>query len=189
MEAALPLDRHPALLRGLKTTQIIVIALLVGVVALGGVFFGLRAAGLMERDEAVAEAVALTPILIAFAGLQVLVVLVVRSAVITSARRKIRDGSVRAAPRRLGTRGDAYLEAGDAGHLFKAWMTRTIVTAACFEGGALMCLVAYLLEGEAIALIAAAVCAFLLATQIPTRGRLDQWLNGELLRLGSRLGS
>lgn len=170
-----PTEQHPVLLQGLKTLQIIVFALLVGVIVFGLVLqFGVKP----EPKEPAEGALPLTWILIGFGAAEVVMILVMRTVLLANARRNIAAGTWQAP-------GGAspYAAAGDAGMFFHAWFTATIVTAAGMEAAALMSLVAYLIEGQPVALLAAGVFGILLAFQMPSRGRLDQYLQGELLRL------
>ena len=174
-----PTEEHPVLLKGLKTTQIIVGALLAGVAIFSVILFVMQP-GPGEREPAAADALPLTWLLIGFGAVEALMVWIFRGVLLGNARRHIAAGSWRP-PAGQAT----YGEAGDAGRLFHSWLTALIITAAGMEAGALMALVAYFLEGKPAALIAAGVFGLLLALQMPTRGRLDQWLGSELLRLGS----
>jgi hypothetical protein len=172
-----PTEEHPVLLKGLKTMQIIVGAMLAGVVIFSIVLLATQP-GQAEREPATADALPLTWLLIGFGAVEVLMVWVFRGVFLGNARRTIAAGTWRppAGP-------STYAAAGDAGRLLQSSFTATIIAAAGMEAGALMSLVAYLLEGRPVALVAAGVFGMLLALQMPTRGRLDQWLESELLKL------
>ena len=168
-------EEHPVLRKGLKTTKIIVGALLIGVVIFSLILmFGVKP----EEKESAEGALPLTWILIGFGAMQVVMVWVLRSVILANARRNIAAGS-------WTPPGGAslYAAAGDAGRLFQTWTVATIIGAAGMEAGALMSLVAYMIEGKPAALIAAGVFGLLLAFQMPTRARTDQWLESSLLRL------
>lgn len=170
-----PTEEHPVLLQGLKTTQIIVGALLIGVVIFSLILmFGVKP----EAKEPAEGALPLTWILIGFGAMEVVMVWVLRGVLLANARRNVAAGTW-TAPAGAST----YAAAGDAGRLFHSWTIATIISSAGMEAGALMSLVAYLLEGQPAALIAAGVFGLLLALQMPTRGRLDQWLESALLKL------
>lgn len=172
-----PTEEHPVLLKGLKSTQIIVLALLAGVLIFSLVLLFVVRPELGEREPVAEDALPLTWLLIGFGAFEVVMVFVLRGVFLGNARRNIVAGSWTAPGGRL-----PYGEAGDAGRLFHGWLTVTIITAAGMEAAALMALVAYLLEGKPVALVAAGVFGLLLALQMPTRDRLDAWLESELLR-------
>ena len=170
-----PTEEHPVLLKGLKTLQIIVGALLVGVVIFSLILmFGVKP----PEKESAEGALPLTWLLIGFGVMSAGMMLVLRGVLLGNARRNIAAGSW-TAPGGV----SAYGAAGDAGKLFHSYQMATIVTAAGMEGGALLSLMAYLIEGKPAALVAAGGFGLLLALQMPTQGRLDQWLEGELLKL------
>jgi len=170
-----PTEEHPVLLKGLKTLQIIVGAMLAGIL----IFSLILMFGVKPPEKEPAEgALPLTWLLIGFGAIEVVMVLVLRGVLLGNVRRNIAAGSW-TAPGGV----SAYGAAGDAGKIFHSYQVATIVTAAGMEAGALMSLVAYLLEGQPAALIAAGVFGLLLALQMPTRGRLDHLLESELLRL------
>lgn len=175
-----PTEEHPVLLKGLKTAQIIVGALLLGVVIFSVILLvmGPGQTGPAEVEPGAQATLPLTWLLIGFGALEVLMVWIFRGVLLGSAKRQIAAGSWQP-PAGQAT----YAAAGNAGQLFHSWLTATIIAAAGMEAAALMALVAYFLEGQPAALIAAGFFGLLLALQMPTRGRLDQWLESELLRL------
>lgn len=71
-------------------------------------------------------------------------------------------------------------ELGDVAPLMGMFQTRLIVGAALLEGGAFFCLVAYLLERQPLALIAAGVLFCFLLGQFPSVARVTGWIETEL---------
>jgi hypothetical protein len=64
----------------------------------------------------------------------------------------------------------------DAPELLPAFMTGQIVRLAMLEGAAFLNLIAYMLEGKALSLAAAAVLVLLMIAAYPTEGRVRGWL-------------
>ena len=69
---------------------------------------------------------------------------------------------------------------GPAGMLAQAFLTRTLVAAGLLEGGAMLAIIAYFLEGETISLIAAAIMIALLLLLLPTSGTFTDWVRTEM---------
>jgi hypothetical protein len=74
-------------------------------------------------------------------------------------------------------------EPRDATALLAVYQTRTIVAYALLEGAALFAGIAYLLEGEPLALIAATGAVLVMLLNFPTRGRVERWLELQQSRL------
>jgi hypothetical protein len=66
------------------------------------------------------------------------------------------------------------------GPLTQRYQTLLIIRAAIIEGAAFFCLVAYMIERQAIALIAAAILLLLLGALIPTMSRLESFVENEI---------
>jgi hypothetical protein len=58
--------------------------------------------------------------------------------------------------------------------------TRLIVGCALLEGAAFLNLLAYMLEGQLMNLVAAGLLVLIIVTQIPTFGRLTSWIEDDL---------
>lgn len=174
---ASPLARHPELLPGLRVAQVIVGALLLGVVIFLTILVYLRAKDAGAPPSA-ADGISMSLVLGIVAVVQIPVFFVLRTVLLTGARHRIAAGTpppqAEASP---------FAAAGDVGRLFQAWLTATIVLAAALEGGALLCLVAYFLEGSPVLLVMSGAFALLLAMQMPSRRTLDHWLEKELTLL------
>ena len=69
-------------------------------------------------------------------------------------------------------------------HLWERFSTTTIISAAILEGAAFLSLVTYLMTHSAVALALAIVLMMGIATTIPTRSRVDRWLNEQIRLIG-----
>jgi hypothetical protein len=153
-----------------RTTQIIVVALCMGVLSFGlVVFFG----GLADEE---AEGNTITMTSVAFAVLCLGLSVVVPRAVAAANRRKIAAGTWQPS----GNRGN--VPDTDAGKLAATYQLKTIIGAALLEGPAFFALMAYMLEGHWLSLIAAGVLLVGLLAYFPTSDRVQSWV-GEQLRL------
>jgi hypothetical protein len=63
-----------------------------------------------------------------------------------------------------------------------------IVSMAMFEGAAFFATIAYLIEGQPLALVASAVAIVLQMVQFPTEGRVSTWLEQQLFALNDLRG-
>lgn len=179
-----PLETHPVLLKALHALQIIVIALLVGVL----IFSAFVLYRLANGDGPLGESAgALTPILLIASVLAVGLTTFLRARVLESARRRITDGTWKPPAQRSAAGSplapSEFEAAGVEGRLVQTRMLTTIIGAAGLEGAALLCLIAALLEANPLALGAAGLWGFLLALQVPTRRGLEQWLESESQKL------
>jgi hypothetical protein len=106
--------------------------------------------------------------------------LVVPPLVLRSQRRQIAAGQWPPAGS-----GDNSLAApmSDAGKLCAAYTARTIVAVALLEGAAFFAIVAYRQEREPLALGAAILLTAVIATHLPTPGRVAAWVEGQLQQL------
>lgn len=185
------LDEFPVFALGVRVTQMIVFALFLGVVVFLGIASFMVASG---RVEPVASPM-LTWILVGVGAATVPLVLLLRHVVLGQARKAALAGE---GPRPAPTRGRAagpgqpgaldLAGTGAAGRLFQGWQTATIVTAAGFEGAALMGAVATLVEGYPAGVIAGGVFALVLLLFVPTQARFAQWLEGELQAIETERG-
>ncbi len=69
---------------------------------------------------------------------------------------------------------------GDAGLLWLVFLTKTILAGATLEGAALFLLVAYLIEGDALSLVVAAVLILGIVAMMPTRLGVLHWIEDQL---------
>ena len=69
---------------------------------------------------------------------------------------------------------------GEVGLLAGIYQTRTILGHAIFEGAAFLNLMAYMMEGQIIALACAALLLVAIVSRFPTRGAIENWIGDEL---------
>ena len=68
----------------------------------------------------------------------------------------------------------------DEGKLHQVYLVKTIIGAALLEGGAFAALMAFLLEGQVYSVVLAGLLLLGIAFSFPTRTRLTDWLEQEL---------
>ena len=73
---------------------------------------------------------------------------------------------------------------GEAGVLAQAFLTRTILAAGLMEAAAMISIVAFLLQGETVALVASAIMIIMLLLLWPTTGGFMDWVRGEMRQIG-----
>jgi hypothetical protein len=171
MSASEPTDRLSVCLR---ITRIIVAALALGVV-------GFAVIAVVQREQNPAPLPpqpVLTYLGLGFGGVMIVLQAVVPGLMTNQLRRKIASGTW---PLRSPARPEVPPD--DAGKLCLLFQSRTITGAAFVEGAAFFLLVAYLIEGQLIALGGAAVMLVLLLVRFPTRLGLESWLGEQQERL------
>ena len=170
--------------RQVRALRIIVAALVGGVLLF---FLVVLVSSPFAAGKAEAERPVITWIALAFAGLSVVLRLVVPGAVVSSARRKILRGEYDPARRASGDRRqqlDAFFQrTGDAGRLMIVYMSTTILAAAILEWAAFFLLVAYMVERHIPGLVVAVALALAIAAHMPSRARVFAWIEGQLRRL------
>jgi hypothetical protein len=154
-----------------RTLQIIVPALASAVLIFGGVAVFLRNGGGFKGIAAE------TPIVtFALLGAAAMVGVVGRMVVVGA----VENSGLKAIPQAKDAAGkDTF----DSAALARLYTTRTIVAAALTEGPGLMCVVAYLLEGQPFALAGAAGAVAALLVQFPTLPAAESWAEDARRRL------
>ena len=144
----------------LRTSQIIVGALVLGVLNFAAVAAFIRTTG----PQGPPNQAFITYVALASAGIATVAHFIV-STVMTGQLRKSfvgdREGSVRPPA--------------------QAFQTLLIIRSAILEGAIFFCLVSYMPEGQTIAMVAAGVLLLLLLVQFPTMGRMSAWVENELM--------
>lgn len=154
-----------------RTAQIILAALVMGVVMFGVVvLFG------MPGGQA-AQGSALTLLAVCFAGVDLVLCLLVPNLIAAVHRRKLAAGTWQAAPSR------GPVPDTDAGKLAMIYQVKMIIGAAMLEGGCFLALFAYMLERHLPSLVMAAVLLVALLAQFPTYGRVEAWIEEQLRRV------
>ena len=172
-----PRDEYPALRAALRILQTIVGMLLMGVL----VFLGVATYLTLNRSEPPTEPPLLTYILMGTALVAIVAVAYLAAAIVKRARRDLAEDRPARMPGAAAVAVPAAIaDSGDAGRLFPAFQTATILRAASYEGAAFLCLVAAIVEGHVAGLVGGAMMAVLLALQIPTGSRAEHHLEAEL---------
>ena len=159
---------EPGIVAVVRTSQIIVGALLAGCVA-----FLVVALVVVGGPSDSIEPTVLTYIASAFATVLVFVRFVVPGIVVAQARCHIRQGTWKGPSGNLSS--NATQQDGDTGKLIQVFMTRTILAAAVLEGAIFFLLVVYLSERSALSLALAVVLIIILAAGFPTVSRVSGW--------------
>lgn len=168
--------RLPAPIKPLVATlQVIFVAFIAGAILMAGIVAWLRAQGDIKAAEG-AGAVFL-PLAILFALCALAGSRVVSGLLTKYGRRQIVAGDFELPP------GDPYaqlVELGAAGKLWLLYQLQAILGAGVLEGGAVFCVSAYLLTGEALALVPGAVLLWILGMSFPTAARVADWIDRQL---------
>jgi hypothetical protein len=162
-------DQDTQLSLYLRTMRIIVIALAMGVLAFLVVAVVIRQ---QNPNQPVPDPPIITITALGFAGLQLILQAVIPGLIATGLRRQLAAGKW---PRP----GILSVPADDVVKLCALYQTRLIIGAAIAEGAAFFLLIAYLLEGQLVALAGAAVMLALVLVRFPTRSGLEGWLSDQ----------
>jgi hypothetical protein len=147
-----------------RTTQIIVVALCLGIAS-----FGLYVI-VAGEDGKEAKAEMLTYMSLGMAVVCAGMSLVVPRTIVAANRRQIADGTWH--PQNSQTR----IPDSDAGKLAAVYQMKTIVGGAILEGAAFFALVAYMIEGHIMSLAVAGVLLLGVLSFFPTTGRVADWV-------------
>jgi hypothetical protein len=161
--------------RVLRTSQIIVAALLLGcvlflVIALAVANMGAK----LGPAAAEPEPPLITYVAIGYAVVSVLLLLVVPAVVVSAGRRALTQAGDPSDARRPEP-------SSTTEGLTRLWLTKTIITGALIEGSTFFLLVAYLVEQSSLSLVAAMVTIVVLALQVPTSSRMSGWMESQLM--------
>lgn len=156
-----------------RTAQIIVAALVMGVVSFGVVVVSGIAGGQGGQGNT------LTLLAVGFAAADLVLCLLVPQLLAAAQRRKIAAGTwgSTSAPSQ-GPAPDT-----DTGKLAIVYQTKLIIGAAMLEGGCFLALLAYMLERQLPSLVVAGVLLLALLAHLPTYGRVEAWIEEQLRRV------
>jgi len=158
-----------------RTLQIIVAALAMGVMLFLALvlFLGLGKEPPVEERQPIITYIALAYGLAAFVAGPLL-----STVIATSSRRKLAAGQARPdAPAPTTGRPEPAAGRGLTQGLTGIFVVKTIIAAAIYEGAALFLCVAYMLDGNRLSAILAALLAAGILMQVPTRDRAQRWLD------------
>jgi hypothetical protein len=162
-----PFEADPITAR-LRVIQIIIGALLAGAVSFLGMAVWLRAIG----DQPRPGMPAVTYFGLAGAVLNVIFSFVIPSKLTGAARKRI----AATVPGRDLVEHGRSATADDAGQLCTVYNNQMIIGAALLEGATFFLLIAYIVEGQLISPIVAALLIAGIAWRFPTRERLTTWI-------------
>jgi hypothetical protein len=148
-----------------------ILRIIVAALALGVIVFGVYAVVQREQNPGVPPPPhVITYLALGFGALQIVLQAVVPGLLVNGGRRQLAGGkSPRPQP-------GVTIPTDDVGNLCMLFQMRTIIGCALAEGGAFFLLIAYLLEGQLLALGGAVVMLALVLVRFPTRPGLESWL-------------
>jgi hypothetical protein len=164
------LDQEARLSAYLRTMRIIVLTLAMGILAFGVVAVVIRLEG---PNQPVPDPPLITFIGLPFAASLFVLQGVVPNLIAAGMRRRLAAGKwpppgmAKSAP------------ADDTGKLCMLYQVRLLIGAALAESAAFFLLIAYLLEGQIVALAGAAVMLALVLVRFPSRSGLEDWLSDQ----------
>jgi len=163
-----------------RIPQIIVAAMLVGCGAFLAIAMFINAMQTAPVDKETSALITFVGVIVTFAVIGAR--MVIPAVIVASTRQAILQGTP--LPRSSAPR-DAQAEeflarTGDAGRLWLAFLTRTILGAAMLEGCAFFNLIAYLVEGTPLSLGIAIGLMAALACHFPTRSGVVHWIEDQL---------
>ncbi|NUQ63176.1 MAG: hypothetical protein HUU20_11920 [Pirellulales bacterium] len=159
--------------------QLIVAAMVIGSLVFLAVVLVLVYSG--AAREAALE-LPLSYVLAVFAVAALAARAVVPAAIVSNARRRIREGVWQPLqPSNVPQGVQAFLEqTGDAGKLWQVLMSRTIIAAATLEGVAFFACITYMLEHSWPSLVVAVVFIACLALHVPSQTGVILWIEEQL---------
>ncbi len=160
-----------------KTTrvlQIIVAALTAGTFFFLVIALAIRAS--LAKPPGLSMPISLTAIAVVVAAGSLVARQFVVRAVVSKGRRQIANGAYRpAAPQQTGD--GIGTPRGDAQCLLQVFTTKTIISAAMFEGVAFFATIVFLLEGSPVSLGLAILLILAVAMHFPTRSHIINWVD------------
>jgi hypothetical protein len=171
------LQEHETVKMVIRTTRIIVIALIVGVVFFGGFLVTM---GLANRQP---NQILIAYIAAGFAAVAIPTSIFASSALANKAVQSIAAGTFKTPGQMRHMQID-----DDLSRLALVYQQKTIVAGAFLEGAAFFNLVAYMLEGQNYSLLIAVGLVALLAVHIPRTPAVETWLEHRLERVAAERG-
>jgi hypothetical protein len=167
-------DSQRVYLKTVATTlQIVVAAMAGGIAVFAAVVLALDLGGQGGGQPA---ATLVTYLAVAVAAVALVVSLVVPAVITAKARQNIIAGKPPIPNPRL----PLPPEVGQVGPLAAVYQTRLIVAAGVLEGAAFFNLIACMIEGHLLSVVAAAVMLLAILSLFPTRSRLEDWIENQL---------
>jgi hypothetical protein len=172
------IDETDAIQTTVRTSQIIV-----GALASGVAFFGVLVLTVLSDQTAAPSPNGLTFMAVAFGVISLVLSIIMPVILVDSGLRGIVRGTTpdETKPTESGQR--HIYPASDVGRLLPLFQTQLIVASALNEGGAFFGFLAYMLEGQTLALAVAGVLVAVILSRFPTTDRVQGWLDARLQRL------
>lgn len=164
----------------LRALQLIIVAFAMGASIFIAVVTFLPIGQSNSRDGE-DESTVLTLVAVAWGVMSVPLAVLLSVVVVKSGRDKIAKTS--AQPAGSETRMSGSSEPDTAAQLYALFAAKTILTAAMFEGAALLAGVAYMLEHQVLALGVAVVTSMCIIIQLPTQDRFGHWIENQTRRV------
>jgi hypothetical protein len=159
-------DTSDSLAPRIRVMQIIGSALVMGLLIFMGVSLFLRTTGKFRNPPP--DVPIISYVAAGFCGIQLIAFFFVPGIMVKAGRRRIGAN--------VGPLGAGLVSAHSTGSLCGLYQTSMIVGDALLEGAALFLIIAFLIEGELIALLLAVFLLIILILQIPTRSRVERWI-------------
>lgn len=155
----------------LRTSQVIVFALVSGVMAFAGYVVFIHDPGESEPQAQGGSELGL--LMLGFAAITVVLRIVIPQVLVGSHRRKILGGEIPAAPNSPQLR-------TEEGWLMQGYQATTLVAGALLEVPAFANLFAYMQDQQLYSLIVAGLLLLGMIALFPSRARVDRWLENQL---------
>ncbi len=158
-----------------RTAQIIVAALVAGVLIFAGVVYFMNMGGQPLQGQPM-----ISMVMAALGGTLIVARFFVPGLMVQSSCRSIADGTWKPAK----SNQPGYVPpSNDRERLLAVYLTKTIIGAALLEGGAFANLVAYLLEGQWYSLVFGIALALAIAAGMPTQTGVESWVDRQLRQI------
>ncbi len=169
--------------RRVRVLQIIVLAMVAGIVCFLTII--LTVPGLARPLAAERQGQIVTYVAAGYGGLALVAAPFMSAGVVSVGRRRIAR-PLSATPQKAPIRSSPTALQGEASSLVVVYFTKTILSAAIYEGSALFLCIAYMLGRKPVALVVAAILLLALLWQVPTSGRARRWLTKQLQQIEER---
>lgn len=166
-----------------RVLQIIVLAMVAGIVCFLTII--LTVPGLARPLATERQGRIVTYVAAGYGGLALVAAPFLSAGVVSVGRRRIARAPF-AAPQKAPLRSSPTPLQGDAGSLVTLYFTKTILSAAIYEGSALFLCIAYMLGRNPGTLVVAAILLLALLWQAPTIDRAQRWLTEQLRQIEER---
>jgi hypothetical protein len=180
-------DYRDQLAQPVRALQLITIALLGGVVMFAAIVRLIPAEKIAPRPGDATPII--TYVAMGFGVSAFVIGHLLTTVMVTAVRRRMAAGDAEWKRRDSKASIAKERERVDVGNLIKVYSAKTIVGAAVFEGASLFLLVAYMIERKAMGLIVVVPLFVALIMMIPSRDRIERWIDRQLRQLAEDMGT